>query len=147
MKLRLTQDGFASYTGQMGVVQFVDGLSIADVKPSDAVRMAAVMQCEWEDGSPANVAQAILDNAHTPAPMAAPVAPQVPVAPAAPQAPVTVAETVAPAGPTVYTRESLEAVADQKGIKGLREIAAPLGIKAHSIAELIDEILAATPRG
>jgi hypothetical protein len=69
MKLRLTQLGFENYTGQMGVIFFKDGLSTADVLVVDATRMAAVMGCEWENGSPANVGQIYLDNMNTPAPL------------------------------------------------------------------------------
>lgn len=43
---------------------------------------------------------------------------------------------------TVYTREQLEAVVDEKGFTGLREIGASLGVKAGSINALIEEILA-----
>jgi hypothetical protein len=42
---------------------------------------------------------------------------------------------------TTYTREELEKIADEKGIKGLREIADPLGLKSNSIVPLIDSIL------
>lgn len=40
-----------------------------------------------------------------------------------------------------YTREALEAIADKRGLKGLREIGEELGIKGKSIPELIDRIL------
>lgn len=42
-----------------------------------------------------------------------------------------------------YTKEELEAVADEKGIAGLREIADPMGVKNTSIVGLINEILQA----
>ena len=44
-------------------------------------------------------------------------------------------------GAVVYSREELEAVAANDGIKGLREIADPLGVKNTSISGLIEEIL------
>lgn len=43
----------------------------------------------------------------------------------------------------VYTREDLEAVADEKGIAGLREIGDALGQKSNSVETLIDKILTA----
>lgn len=150
MKLRLLQSGFETYTGQMGTVFFDNGLSTADVKPIDAVRMAAQFLCEWEDGTTASVAQSILDHAHITTGMlpveqnadqalaqGVATANGIDVVPAGPAAtPVT------PAAPAkVHTEAELHAVADDKGIKGLREIAAPLGIKGNSIAELIAEIL------
>lgn len=42
-----------------------------------------------------------------------------------------------------WTEESLEAIADEKGIKGLREIGDKFGVKSTKIAELIDKILEA----
>lgn len=46
-----------------------------------------------------------------------------------------------PAAAKVYTREELEAIADTTGIKGLREIADPMGLTSTSIVPLIDAIL------
>lgn len=44
---------------------------------------------------------------------------------------------------TAYTREALEALADEGGIAAIREVGAKFGVKGTSIARLIDEILAA----
>lgn len=55
-------------------------------------------------------------------------------------APINANVKVAVAPTKRYTRAELEAVADESGIQGLREIADPLGIKATSIRKLIDEI-------
>jgi hypothetical protein len=135
MKLRLIQEHYHNYTGQMGITLFVDGLSTEDVLPNVAGRMAAVMNCEWEDGSPANVGQIYLDSRNNEAPVESEVkAAQVEqeqayVEPAI----VQVKET--------YTEEQLGLIADEKGINGLREIADPLGIKNNSIGGLIESIL------
>lgn len=139
MKLRLTQGGFQSYTGQMGVIQFIDGLSVGDVLPIDAVRVAGVIGAEWEDGTPANVSQLYLDNMNT----AAPTPAQSTAKDAAAVAPVE-ALTVVTTG-SGYTEEALAAIADKDGISGLRNIAEPLGIKGNSIRGLIDGILKAVP--
>ena len=40
-----------------------------------------------------------------------------------------------------YTLEELEKIADNKGLKGLREVAKPLGIKGTSINGLIEAIM------
>lgn len=42
---------------------------------------------------------------------------------------------------TKYTREQLEKVADESGLRGLREIGDAVGVKGKSIPELIDRIL------
>jgi hypothetical protein len=138
MKLKLTQLGFETYNGQMGVIFFENGSSLDDVKLSDAIRMSAVMLCEWEDGTKPSIAQSLLDNAHTPAPTF--------VSGADGQHDIEKANgpalDVENADVTLYTSDSLGAIADEFGIKGLREIGDPLSIKGNSIKDLIDQILA-----
>lgn len=141
MKIRLTQPGFETYNGQMGTTFFVEGLSTSDIKPQDAVRLAAQFLCEWEDGTTASVAQSLLDHSHSnlsnmPVEMNADQA-------LAGQVNATDAQANAFAmAATKYDRAQLEDIADKAGIKGLRAIADPFGIKNNSVAGLIDEILA-----
>lgn len=142
MKLRLTQPGYENFTAQMGVLFFENGLSTTDVKPVDAVRVAAQFLCEWEDGSSASVAQSILDHSHA----TTLTIPQVQDADQALAQAHADAGAVASANNAkgvekTYTEEQLAAIADEKGIKGLRAIAEPLGIKAHSITDLVKAIL------
>lgn len=142
MKLRLTAPGWTSYTGQMGVIQFVDGLSVADVLPIDAVRVAGIIGAEWEDGRPANVSQIYLDNMHTEAPTDAEQR-QADIADAPKTVDTDEAKGKAEMLGVTYTEEQLSEIADKGGIAGLREIATPLGIKGNSIAVLIESILKA----
>jgi hypothetical protein len=130
MKLRIVQEGFETYTGQMGVVFFESGLSVGDVSQMDATRMSAVMKFEWEDRSASNVAQIYLDNMHTPAPLFAEDAP----------AALETQKTVVVEKIAAYTEDQLAAIADEKGIAGLRAIAEPLEIKGNSIVGLIEAI-------
>jgi hypothetical protein len=134
MKLRLTQPGFEGYSAQMGVVFFENGLSTTDVSPHDAIRMAAVMGCEWEDGSPANVGQMYLDGMNVPAPS------DQEQRDAHGSSDQTGGDVAKQTGVS-YTEEQLAAIADDKGITGLRDIAEPLGIKGNSIRGLIDAIV------
>lgn len=146
MKLRLTQPGFETYTGQMGVIFFEDGLSTADVREIDAIRMAAVMLCEREDGSSPSIAQSILDNAHTAAPIFEAGASE---HDHEAKMNASVAAVVAPNSDvprtSVMTAAQLHAIADKDGIKGLRLIGDALNIKSNSIREMIDAILKAQP--
>lgn len=133
MKLRLTQGGFENYSGQMGIIQFENGLSVGDVNPHDALRIASVVGAEWENGQSANVGQLYLDNMDTPAPVnEKPVF----VAPVETKIEAPVAKPV-----KLYTEDQLAAIADKSGIAGLREIADPLGVKGKSIRDLIDGVL------
>jgi len=130
MKLRLNAAGFGTYTGQMGVIMFENGLSVGDVLPIDAVRVAGVIGAVWEDGTPANVGQRYIDNMNTPAPNSnAEKVQEQPVV----QKPVVISKT--------FTEAQLGAIADAKGIAGIREISEPLGIKGNSIAGLIAAIM------
>jgi hypothetical protein len=144
MKLRLTQPGYESYTGQMGTVFFEEGLSTKDVKPIDAVRMAAQFLCEWEDGSTASVAQSILDHAHSnTGTIDAPINADQALAEQGNQAKaLTAAAAATGTKGAVYTEDELAIIADEQGIKGLRAIADPLGIKGNAIADLMRAILA-----
>ncbi len=136
MKLRLTQSGFETYNGQMGVIMFENGVSVDDVLPVDAIRMSAVMGAEWENGSPSNVAQIYLDNMNTPA-----------TSEAAVEQEATTTEPVELKEPqNTYTKEDLEKIADTGGITALREIAEPLGLKGNSIGGMIKAILSASTR-
>jgi len=164
MKLRLTQAGFETYTGQMGVVMFKDGLSEGDVLPIDAIRISAAIGATWEDGSAANVGEMYLNNMDVPAfvggddinNMTMPVEGET-----APTKKATSkgeganeektedkADTPADASAKVYTYEELSEVADKEGIAGVRKIADALSVKGTSIVGIIDAILTkqGTPR-
>jgi hypothetical protein len=139
MKLRLTDPGMQHYTAQMGAIFFVDGLSTTDVSRRDATRLAAVYRCEYEDGTNPNVAQHLLDSMHTEAvstQATTVVTEHTPEPAPAAQAPA--------AGKPVFNESALAAIADEKGIGGLRDIAEPMGIKGNSIRGLIDALVKAT---
>lgn len=140
MKLRLTQPGFENYNGQMGVNYFEAGLSLGDVMNIDAVRISAAMVCEWEDGSSPSIAQSILDNANTPAPVLVSGADGQHDKDAVTQLSAASIQSDVPKT-SQYSFEQLSTIADAQGIKGLRAIAEPLGIRSNSIKELIDAIL------
>lgn len=150
MKVRLTQAGFETYNGQMGVIFFENGLSLDDVSRMDAVRIAAVMSAEWEDGSNLSPTQSLLDNVHNAAPVvtesadesAEPKAETTP--PLSTEAVEEQASPVQAAEAAVrYTEAQLETIADEQGIAGLRAICDPLGIKGRAISELIQELIGA----
>jgi len=158
MKLRLTQAGFETYTGQMGVVMFKDGLSESDVLPIDAIRISAALGAEWEDGTAANVGEMYLNNMHSPAfvggddinSMSMPVEGEEAPVKAKSQKKTEAKQTEEK--PTtegittevkVYTYQELSDIADTKGINGLREVGEPMGVKGTSIVGIIEAILKA----
>jgi hypothetical protein len=126
----------------MGVTFFDNGISTTDVKPQDAVRIAAQFLCEWEDGSTASVAQSILDHAHaTTFTIAAEQNADQAIAKQAADAGALAAQNAARGAEKTYTADDLALIADEHGIKGLRTIAEPLGIKGNSISDLVKAIL------
>lgn len=156
MKIKLTQPGFETYSGQMGVLFFENGLTTADVKSNDAWRLAAQFLCEWEDGSSVSVAQSILDHANT---STNDLLPELTADQALAQEAQAFSQVYGDSNPTlviadtavapdafvegkIYTEEELGAVADENGIAGMRAIADTMGIKGNSIAGLIADILA-----
>ena len=137
MKLRLKEPGFETYSGQMGVMDFKDGLTLKDVLTIDAVKLSCVMYVEWEDGTSPSVTQSLLDNTDTPAPIVGDGRPTEKEPVAKVKAPVIKATTPS------YSEADLGKIADKDGIGGLRVIAESLGVKGKSIKELIDGILKA----
>lgn len=158
MKLRLTGAGFDKYTGQMGVVYFVEGLSQHDVMPNDAIRIASTIGAEWENGDPANLGAIHTQNLMTPAPD---ITQQSGLdllhsitghanlnADQAQENSNKVASMTTglekqeePKAPPKYTQADLEKIADESGIAGLRLIGEEFGVKGNSIAALIKAIM------
>ena len=145
MKIRLTQPGFEKYNGQMGLLDFVEGLSIGDVTQMQAVRLGAVMLVEWEGGGNPSVTQSILDNSNTAAPVFSSENDGLSHDIAAGALAGAAITSLLPAVDVArFSREQLEAIADKDGITGLRDIADPRNIKSNSIKELIEAILKAS---
>lgn len=182
-RIRLTEKGWAGFTGNMGTAVFMDGE--ADVSELEASRIGAniqVMRIDAEGGtieqiSPSldivrtkNLSAEVVAHSPTsemilitPADGGEMIAAGLEALSAHLVPPVEGGETDLAAvpgegveavadevveiteatstTPTNFTREELEKIADEKGIKGIREIADPLGLKSNSIVPLIDAIL------
>lgn len=139
MKIRIDEVGYENYTGQLGMVDFVDGVSVNEVSQSELNRMAVVIrvvnvESEEQVGSLVDMQK---NNDYTfPVEEVLVNIPEPEQAPADSQAPAD--DT---AGKAIYSREQLEALADKEGIAGLREVAETFGVKGTSIVGLIQEIL------
>lgn len=144
MKIKIDETGYENYTGRLGIVDFVDGVSVNDVSLGELNRMSAVIRVvSLEDGKQVGT----LANFE-----------QSDVVPFVTETPSEVAgdentggeggeggndDKTGNEGGDVYTQEELETVADKDGIEGLREIADPLGVTDKSIKGLITKILEA----
>ena len=53
MRVKITQVGFESYSGQLGTVVFSNGVSVLDLTPEQAMMIGAVVSVDWyEDAVP-----------------------------------------------------------------------------------------------
>lgn len=127
-QIKITQPGFEHHTGRIGDVDFEDGLSVTLVTEMQAHKIRAVMKIETVDGEDPGITAKIAR------------------ARAGAEDPVVFEQPKLPEAPAVsydlsFTEESLMAIADKNGLAGLREFAKPYGLKANSIAQLIEKLL------
>ncbi|UBM12764.1 hypothetical protein [Cupriavidus metallidurans] len=131
-KLRITEPGWETYTGNYGGIEFVDGVSVNLVSPFDASRLAALIRIEDSDGKNPSVSQLIVDSRSF----------------EADQEMVSSMDTGVKriegtiSRDTGYTRDQLGEIADKGGIKAIRVIAEPLGIRGTKVTDIIDKIIA-----
>lgn len=141
MKVRIDEQGFDKYNGDIGGIEFVDGVSVHELSDREVMRLSASMRVvELESGKQQGTSVTLAESRD----LEAEVVEKLPIAEPEPvvevQKPV-VSEEVANLGK--YTREGLEAIADKQGVAGLREIANNFEVKGRSIVELVDGILKA----
>ena len=152
--LRITEQGFDGYTGLLGEIHFKDGVSIENVSRADSRRLASIMGIV-EEGTGRNPSEAqemieTRDMTFEEVAEYRSVDPQ-PLAPKEGEAfgfqtpgqeiPATDLEPVASLDYS-FTQEDLEKIADEKGIEGLREFAAPYDVRGASIMAIIKSLMA-----
>lgn len=136
-RLKITEAGMTTFSDYYCGVKFTNGLSDEAVAPSVAAQIGCFIRIEGCDDDAQVGTATDLKNLST-------VKAEV-VTPLAETTPETIAPEEVVVVRTRWTRESLEKVADEKGISGLREIATSYGVRGRGIVELITEILAAQP--
>jgi hypothetical protein len=132
-KLRIVQENWAGYTGDFGGVEFFDGVSVELVDDRRARRLANIIRIEIAEGERQGVnpsdSQMLIDMKNLPMDIEASV----------------VAQTLVTSAmaPVQHTRESLEKIADESGIAGIRKISDPMGLKSNAVNKLIEMVLRA----
>lgn len=143
MKIQLLEGGYEKMNGYFGHVYFENGISVDDVSEADARLFASI--------TPVRVVgegKIVGDNERYQGAMeVAAVSVNYPTLADIQRGEVQqVSEKVAPVeqeqSAKIYTQQELEAIADKKGIAGLREIGDPLGVKGTSVLKLIEAIMA-----
>lgn len=144
MKLKMIESGMERYTGNFGGFEFVDGVSVEDIPKNDILRLGAIIAVvdAQNPKQQQSQGQVELENWDKTAQV---VTYQTLADKGAEKGGVErIEEAPKPTRPAGnYTRESLQAIADEKGIKGLREIAGDYGVKGTAIVDLIEAILVA----
>ncbi|MGZ8172588.1 MAG: hypothetical protein ACXWT0_01670 [Methylobacter sp.] len=139
--VRIIDQGWDSFTGDLGGIEFIDGVSVRALTDREISRLGAGMRVESVEsglqlGIGAQLAAAVND------PMVAES-----YGLGSEEVLEDAVANVAPAQPgPAYTREQLEAIADTGGIVELRKVAETMGVKGKSIAQLIDGVLEAGQR-
>lgn len=133
-RIRIVEAGWSTYSDYFYGVKFENGLSVEPVTPQEATAIGSFIRIEaMDDGKQAGGAEQYKDLKTK----KAEVTKTVEVNPA------DLVSTSTGTGRKRHTRAELEAIADQRGIAGIREIADQYGVKGRGIVELITEILAA----
>lgn len=142
-RIKITQPGWAGFTGHIGITEFKDGVSTDSVNRREIAVIGASLTLVVvdEDGhegvNPALQHQMLTDGTMT---LRADVLKELPRASETETAAVT-PKRADPDAIVFHTKEQLEEVAEKKGIHGLREIMEPLHLKASSINKAIQVIL------
>lgn len=144
--LKIVSKGFAGYNGVLGSIQFKDGVSVEPVPQRIADRLgAATAMVEVDaDGNetPAGVGHRMVAGSKMRAPINNGLARQTDRE-RSEEDQLEALRKEKPPVSTFYTAEQLEEIASTGGIRGLREIAEPWGVKDRTLAKLIFEILRA----
>lgn len=163
------EHGFNDLTGEIGGIEFKDGVSVENISRRDADRLGACFKVEDADtGAQCNASDSVsrklkeesgvvqnTREAHKKR-MAENAEVEVTDAPETSEndeqkasddadAQKDESEQTDPESEVVkkYTEAELTVIADEKGIAGLREIAKPLGVNGTAIAQIIPKILKA----
>jgi len=145
-KLKITAPGWDNFTGEFCQVNFVDGISESVLPRTILDRVAGIVQCELLDTDGNGVGQAgitarIVGGAAVPMVVA-----KLEVMTEDEQAAErkdALARALRNPVSQIYTEGQLEQIASTEGLKGLREISDPWGVRERSITKLIGLILGA----
>lgn len=142
-RLRMTENGFTSFTGEMGMIEWLNGESVEDVPQRIADRISGMIRVESIDTGKQVGAQV---RAETMLRVDALVDPGMKRATEKEleeeRARDAINEGNVPVE-TFYSLDELQSMADLTGLRGLREVGDKWGVKGREIGDLIKKILTA----
>lgn len=130
-KVRIDSVGFEYFTGLLGQVPFTNGVSDRELTDGETSRLGASVRLVRLDNDEQVGAATDIVNARNVQAKVAPVE----------KAPVEAAKQ--PAKELKYSKEYLENLAQEGGIKAVRKVGDEFGVKNVQISSLIDEIIEA----
>lgn len=143
-RLKVVTSRMAGYTGVLGRVRFKDGISEEALPRHIRDQMGACMELveidEFGNEQPAGPQYRLIHEANLRAPVKEPLQRQTE---AEKEVELTVSALEVNPNVVIETRETLEQIASEKGIAGLREIAKRWNVKHRSMVVLIEMILEA----
>lgn len=126
--VKIDQSGWDAFTGQLGPVPFENGVSTRPLTPAEKTRLgAAIKLVEIDSGKQIGASTIMANTRH----LSAQVTPTR-------QAPK---EEPKPKVELKYTKDKLQEIASEGGIKAIREIAKEFDVKGVEINKIIDEIV------
>lgn len=134
-KLVIKESGWAGFTGPLFGIEFVNGESVTQYTQMQMRQVSAMISVQTVDGHNPSVTQQMVDTQNTP--MDRDMVRNEQTGELTTGA--AMAEAIKPR--RIWTVEELNAVADDKGISGIREIADPLNVHGREIAALIVAIM------
>jgi hypothetical protein len=170
-RIRITEKGFAGYTGPIAEHSFTDGVSDDVLSGADALRIGSAMRVEnVETGAATGIAQHLLDTKNASAEVKTTrdafqegrsdkyhkesgesVKTDVdkhskvvePTESDSLMKDLGVSEEVKKPSNSKYkyTMDDLEAIADEKGIIGLREFASKFGVQGSAVVQIIKDLM------
>ena len=145
MKIKIVEQGWEGFSGNLGMVLFEDGVSVRDVTPVEANIVAGnirVVNFEDESSVGAIGMDADIQNIPCVSSSLQTLEEILSGREAGIQVIAQIMSGSAQESAKAYTQAELEAIADKDGIAGLREIGDSIGVKSTSIGGLIEAILA-----
>ncbi|AGC36048.1 hypothetical protein B7L88_gp004 [Rhizobium phage RHEph10] len=148
--LKIVSKGWQGYTGQLNIISFKNGVSTEPVPPRIADRIAAsvqVVECDAKGKAAkvpvrVGVQHRLITETAARAAIATSLETQTD-ADKSMEAKLDAARSLTAPVETLFTRPELEKIADDSGMKGLRDIGDKWTVKGRGIPELIEKILVA----
>jgi len=119
--IKVTGKGWKGFTGFLGTSEFKDGVSVKELSDMEARRICSFMYAEVVDPKAPKPQPVTTPKAKSQTPKAKPPKPETKLS---------------------FTRKELEKVADEGGVKGIRDFAEPFGVRGSNIVEIIETLMA-----